>query len=94
MTLESIKKQVYKRFPGAVSRITAFGEWYIEWNDLNLNDMFLDKEVSTELDAWICAMNNAKLQQCMNRTHPLKQMISQQRKMQNKERIANRIHGR
>jgi len=34
-----------------------------------------------------------RIHQNMNRTHPLKKMISEQKKLQNRERIANRIHG-
>ena len=92
--LESIQKHVQKQYPGAALLVSPHGQYYIEWNDQNLNDIFLLEDCVTELDAWNNALLTIQTERNMNRTHPLKKMISEERKQQNKERIANRIHKR
>ena len=67
------------------------GEFYIEWQSENLNDTFLLENSSSELEAWKQASITAKHEQHINRTHPLKKLMSQEQKNQNKERITRRI---
>ena len=67
------------------------GQYYISWNDENLNDTFLLENCDTEISAWKQASITAKHEQHINRTHPLKKMMSEEKKQQNKERITNRI---
>jgi len=67
------------------------GQYYIEWNQENLNDTFLLENTATELLAWEQASITAKHEQHINRTHPMKKLISEEQKNQNKERITRRI---
>lgn len=92
--LESIQKHVQKQYPGAALSVSPIGQYYVEWNDQNLNDIFLLEDCDTILDAWNNALLTMRTERNMNRTHPLKKMMSDERKLQNKERIANRIHKR
>ena len=39
--LESIQKQVKKQYPEAMLSVSPLGQYFIEWNDQNLNDIFL-----------------------------------------------------
>ena len=89
-TLEKLQRRVRKRYPGA-NAVNENG-WYICWNDINLNDIFLIDNAITEEAAWQQAVTISKHEQHINRTHPLKSMWSQTSKNQNKERIATRIH--
>ena len=89
-SLEKLRRRVRKRYPGA-NAVNENG-WYICWNDVNLNDIFLIDNAITEEAAWQQAVTIAKHEQHINRTHPLKTMWSQLAKNQNKERIATRIH--
>lgn len=92
--LESIQKHVQKQYPGAALSVSPIGQYYVEWNDQNLNDIFLLEDCDTVLDAWNNALLTMRTERNMNRTHPLKKMMSEERKLQNKERIGNRIHKR
>ena len=92
--LESIQKHVQKQYPGAALSVSPIGQYYVEWNDQNLNDIFLLEDCDTVLDAWNNALLTVRTERNMNRTHPLKKMMSDERKRQNKERIGNRIHKR
>ena len=94
MTTESFKKRVQKRYPGAIAMIDHDGEYYIVHNDISLHEMFMVPGCDTEIAAWHMISQFVRVEQSINRTHPLKQMISDQKKQQNQERIANRIHGR
>ena len=47
----------------------------------------------TETEAWHVISQFVQVEQSINRTHPLKKMISEHKKLQNKERISIRIHG-
>jgi hypothetical protein len=89
--LEKIQKRVRKRYPGSICVQDSMGQYYISWNDENLNDTFLLENCDTEISAWKQASITAKHEQHINRTHPLKKMMSQEKKQQNKERITNRI---
>ena len=93
MTLQSIIKRVQTYYPGAVVSMSVSGKYFIEHDDQNLNDTFLFEDCDTIDDAWQLAWETMRIQRNMNRTHPLKKMISEQKKLQNRERIANRIHG-
>ena len=88
--MEKLQRRVQKRYPGAYA-VNDMG-WYIVWNGININDIFLLENVDTEEAAWEQAVLVAKHEQHINRTHPLKSMWSQTAKNQNKERIATRIH--
>jgi hypothetical protein len=90
--LESIQKQVKKQYPEAMLSVSPLGQYFIEWNDQNLNDIFLLEDCDTIQEAWNNALLTVRTERNMNRTHPLKKMMSEERKHQNKERIANRIH--
>lgn len=92
--LESIQKHVQKQYPGAALSVSPIGQYYVEWNDQNLNDIFLLEDCDTVLDAWNNALLTMRTVRNINRTHPLKKMMSDERKQQNTERIANRIHKR
>ena len=89
--IEKIQKRVRKRYPGSICVQDSFGQYYIQWNDENLNDTFLLDNTDTEISAWHQAGITAKHEQHINRTHPLKQMLSAEKKQQNKERINIRI---
>ena len=89
--LEKIQKRVRKRYPGSICVQDSIGQYYISWNEENLNDTFLLENCDTELLAWEQASITAKHEQHINRTHPMKKLISQEQKDQNKERIINRI---
>ena len=86
-----LKTRVKKRYPGAITCIDPIGYYFISWNDQNLNDTFLLENTSTEIEAWRQAAVTAKHEQHINRTHPLKKMMSEEKKQQNKERITKRI---
>jgi hypothetical protein len=92
--LESIQKHVQKQYPGAALSVSPIGQYYVEWDDQNLNDIFLLEDCDSIEDAWNNALLTVRTERNMNRTHPLKKMMSEERKQQNKERIANRIHKR
>jgi len=92
--LESIQKHVNKHYPGAILQVSPLGQYFVEWNSENLNDIFLLDDCDTIIDAWNNALLTTRTERNMNRTHPLKRMISDERKHQNRERIANRIHKR
>lgn len=94
MNLESLKKLVQKRYPGSVAMMDHDGEYYIVHDDISLNETFMVPGCDTEIAAWHMISQFVQVEQSINRTHPLKQMISDQKKQQNQERIANRIHGR
>ena len=89
--IDKLKKRVKKRYPGSHCVQNSAGEFYIEWNAENLNDIFLMENSFSELEAWRQASLTAKHEQHINRTHPLKKLISQEQKNQNKERITRRI---
>lgn len=93
MTTESFKKRVQKRYPGAVALIDHDGEYYIVHNDISLHDIFMVPGSETTDEAWRIISHFVQVEQSINRTHPLKSMISEQKKLQNRERISNRIHG-
>jgi hypothetical protein len=93
-SIDSIQKHVNKYYPGAMLNVSPIGQYYVEWNDQNLNDIFLFDDCNTIEEAWNNALLTVRTERNMNRTHPLKKMMSEERKMQNKERIANRIHKR
>lgn len=90
--LETIQKQVIKQYPGAMLSVSPSGHYFIEWDEQNLNDVFLLEDCDSIEEAWNNALLTARTERNMNRTHPLKKMMSDERKHQNKERIANRIH--
>ena len=94
MNLESLKKRVCKRYPGSIAMQDMDGDYYIVHNDISLNETFMVPGCNTEIAAWHMISQFVQVEQGINRTHPLKQMISDQKKQQNQERIANRIHGR
>ena len=89
--IEKVQKRVRKRYPGSICVQDSIGQYYISWNEENLNDTFLLENCDTELLAWEQASITAKHEQHINRTHPMKKLISQEQKDQNKERIINRI---
>lgn len=93
MTIQSIIKRVQTYYPGAVVSMSVSGKYFIEHDEQNLNDVFLFEDCDTIDDAWQLAWETMRINRNMNRTHPLKKMISEQKKLQNRERIANRIHG-
>ena len=93
MTIQSIIKRVQTYYPGAVVSMSVSGKYFIEHDNQNLNDIFLFEDCDTIDDAWQLAWETMRINRNMNRTHPLKKMISEQKKLQNRERIANRIHG-
>ena len=93
MTIQSIIKRVQIYYPGADVAMSVSGKYFIEHDDQNLNDIFLFDDCDTIDDAWQLAWETMRIHKNMNRTHPLKKMISEQKKLQNRERIANRIHG-
>ena len=93
MTIQSIIKRVRIYYPGADVSMSVSGKYFIEHDDQNLNDIFLFDDCDTIDEAWQLAWETMRINRNMNRTHPLKKMISEQKKLQNRERIANRIHG-
>jgi len=93
MSIESLKKRVQKRYPGCVAMMDHAGEYYIVHADTCLHDVFMIPGCETEDEAWRIISQFAQVEQSINRTHPLKAMISEHKKMQSKERISNRIHG-
>ena len=93
MTIQSIITRVQTYYQGAVVSMSVSGKYFIEHDDQNLNDIFLFEDCDTIDDAWQLAWETMRINRNMNRTHPLKKMISEQKKLQNRERIANRIHG-
>lgn len=93
MTIQSIINRVQTYYPGADVSMSVSGKYFIEHDEQNLNDVFLFEDCDTIDDAWRLAWETMRINRNMNRTHPLKKMISDQKKLQNRERIANRIHG-
>lgn len=93
MTIQSIIKRVQIYYPGADTAMSVSGKYFIEHDNQNLNDIFLFDDCNSIDEAWQLAWETMRINQNMNRTHPLKKMISEQKKLQNRERIANRIHG-
>lgn len=93
MTIQSIINRVIKYYPGAGVSMSVSGKYFIEHDEQNLNDVFLFEDCDTIDAAWMLIWETMRIQRNMNRTHPLKKMISEQKKLQNRERIANRIHG-
>ena len=91
MNLESIKKRVQQYFPGSMAIESITGKYHIEHDDCNLNDIFLFDDCDSIEDAWKLAWESTKIYQNINRTHPLKKLISQDIKLKNSERITNRI---
>jgi predicted small metal-binding protein len=89
--IDKLKKRVRKRYPGSYCVQDSLGEYYITWNETNLNETFLLDNTSTEIKAWEQASITAKHEQHINRTHPLKALMSQEQKNLNKERITKRI---
>ena len=89
--IDKLKKRVRKRYPGSYCVQDSLGEYYIMWNEDNLNETFLLDNTSSEIEAWRQASITAKHEQHINRTHPLKKLMSQEQKNQNKERITRRI---
>lgn len=92
-SVQTLKDRIQKYYPGACISMSASGKYYVEYDDQNLNDVFLVEDSDTIDDAWQRIYEVTKIQRNINRTHPLKTMISQQKKLQNHERITNRIHG-
>ena len=93
MSIESLKKRVQKRYPGCVAMMDHDSEYYIVHDDTSLHDVFMIPGCETEDEAWSVISQFVQVEQSINRTHPLKAMISEHKKMQSKERISNRIHG-
>ena len=63
--------------------------WYQEIpNDIQEEVMYSCDSIE---DAWKLAWESTKIYQNINRTHPLKKLISQDIKLKNSERITNRI---
>jgi len=91
MQLASLIKRVQQRYPGSLC-MQIHDEYHVMYNNESLNDMFLLPGFDTEHETWQQISQFVKMEQSINRTHPLKQMISEQKKLQNQERIANRIH--
>ena len=89
--LEKLQNRVKKRYPGSFCSTNPFGEYYIDWNGSNLNNTFLLDDCETEIEAWRQASITAKHEQHINRTHPMKQWMNEEKKNQNKERITKRI---
>ena len=88
--LVKLKTRVRKRYPGAKCMQYHYG-YFISWQGENLNEIFLMNDCETEIEAWQQASITAKHEQHINRTHPLKQMLSAEKKLENKERITKRI---
>ena len=93
LKIETIQRKVKQQYPGA-DLCSAFGKYFVQWNDQNLNDIFLLPDSDTPEEAWNNALFTMQTESNMNRTHPLKKMMSEERKWNNRERIANRIHKR
>jgi len=92
MQIASLIKRVQKRYPGSIiSKI--HDEYHVMYADESLNEMFLLPGFESEFEAWSQISQFVKVEQSINRTHPLKQMISEQKKRESQERIANRMHG-
>tara|TARA_R110002051_G_C8571465_1_gene475862 strand:- start:257 stop:559 length:303 start_codon:yes stop_codon:yes gene_type:complete len=89
--LLKLKNRVRKRYPGAICAQTAQSDYYINWDGENLNEIFLMNDCETEIEAWRQASITARHEQHINRTHPLKKMMANEKKLENKERITNRI---
>lgn len=92
MQIASLIKRVQQRYPGS-NIMQIHEEYHVMYNDESLNDIFLLPGFETEHEAWLQISQFVKIEQSINRTHPLKQMISEQKKRESQERIANRIHG-
>jgi hypothetical protein len=92
MSIESLKKRVQKRYPGCVAMVDYDDEYYIVHDDVSLHDIFMIPGCETEDEAWRVISQFVQVEQSINRTHPLKAMISEHKKLQSLERIANRIH--
>ena len=75
--IEKIQNRVRKRYPGSICVQDSLGQYYIQWNEKNLNDTFLLDNTDSELLAWQQASITAKPEQHINRTHPLKQMMAE-----------------
>ena len=93
MSIESLKKRVKKRYPECICMMDSAGEYYIAHRDVSLHEVFMLPSSETELEAWSIISQFVQVEQSINRTHPLKAMISEHKKLQNRERISNRIHG-
>jgi hypothetical protein len=92
-TMQTLKDRIQKYYPGAFVSMSASGKYFIEYDEQNLNDVFLLEDSDTIEEAWQRTLEAMKIQRNINRTHPLKQMISEHKKRESQERIANRIHG-
>jgi hypothetical protein len=92
-TMQTLKDRIQKYYPGAFVSMAASGKYFIEYDEQNLNDVFLLEDSDTIEEAWQKTLEAMKIQRNINRTHPLKSMISEQKKRESQERIANRIHG-
>jgi hypothetical protein len=93
MSIESLKKRVKKRYPKCICMMDSAGEYYIAHGDVSLHEVFMLPGSETESEAWSVISQFVQVEQSINRTHPLKAMISEHKKLQSRERISNRIHG-
>lgn len=93
MSIETLKKRIRKRYPDCSAALDQSGRYYIMHDDMSLHEVFMIPGSETEDDAWQVISQFVQVEQSINRTHPLKSMISEHKKLQSKERISNRIHG-
>lgn len=75
--IKKYKRNVYKQFPNAHLHLTPNGYYTIvqEMEDLTYKDILFEycfPPTSSELEAWKVAERCSKVNQNINRTHPLK----------------------
>lgn len=68
-----LKKRVLKKFPNAKTQITKEGKYYIsDGMGSRIGEDFMIPPHNSVIEAWTWAAESVKLQQNINRTHPMK----------------------
>jgi len=68
-----LKKRILKKFPNAKTQITKEGKYYIsDGVGGRIGEDFMIPPQKSVIEAWTWAAESVKLQQNLNRTHPLK----------------------
>ena len=68
-----LKKRVLKKFPSAKTQVTTEGTYYVsDGLGSRIGEDFMIPPQKSVIEAWTWAAESVKLQQNLNRTHPMK----------------------
>jgi hypothetical protein len=68
-----VKKRVLKKFPTAKTQVTNEGTYYVsDGMGGRIGEDFMIPAQKSVIEAWAWAAESVKLQQNLNRTHPMK----------------------